>query len=287
MSPTIAPTAPLPLHRKTAAPFLKWAGSKRWLLPTIQALAPTNFNSYYEPFLGSGATYFAVSPGHPAYLSDTIPALINCFAEVLADHKRVSNFYTNWLTDAESYYRLRSTVFDDKSAAAAQFIYLNKLCFNGLYRENQAGAFNVPYGRPKTSNIVDPNMLSLASRALASNASLRVCDFEIALQDCQENDFVYLDPPYVNSTKSNAFAEYNANTFDWADQKRLAAIFYALESRGVHVLLSNGNHQAIRELYASSTQHQIPRYSSMSSLAKTRGLNSELLIMSRTLVNSK
>jgi DNA adenine methylase len=281
-APSEAPIRP----QAPAAPFLKWAGSKRWLLSSIKALGPSSFDAYYEPFLGSGSTYFAVAAGHQAYLSDKIPGLIECYEQVRDQPQTVYDRYNSWPTDEETYYRIRATTFTSAPTRAARFIYLNKLCFNGLYRENQSGEFNVPYGRPKTSNIVSLPALLDASKTLGDRATFGTGDFENALQGCQRNDYVYLDPPYVNIDKSRAFAGYNASAFTWRDQQRLCDTFYQLQSAGVHVVMSNANHEAISDLYKRNTQVVIPRYSSMSSSAKTRGLSSELLILSDTISDS-
>lgn len=271
-------------NQETATPFLRWAGSKRWLLPTLHDVIPSEFGTYYEPFVGSAAVFFNVASGHDAHLSDMISPLISCYETVRDEPGAVARIASSWNTDAESYYCVRAADYsDDPLRAAARFIYLNKLCFNGLYRENQSGKFNVPYGRPKTTNVVDENQLIKVANRLANGVQLKVCDFEVALSTCDSGDLVYLDPPYVSGHRSSGFVDYNAKIFSWDDQKRLSSVFRELDSRGVFVLLSNADHPSVRELYEGYSFHTVSRYSSMAAKADKRGKSSELLVMSNTL----
>ncbi|WP_448476516.1 DNA adenine methylase [Mycolicibacter minnesotensis] len=265
-------------------PFLRWAGSKRWLIPKLQRLVPANFNCYYEPFLGSGAVYFKFAHGHRAHLSDVISPLIRTYRTVRDQPELVYTIATSWPTDKETYYSLRSQhVMETPAQAAARFIYLNRLCFNGLYRENSAGNFNVPYGRPRATNTVaDLEHLDLCAQRLRNRVTLSVGDFEEALEGCNQGDFVYLDPPYVAGHRSNGFVDYNARIFSWDDQKRLAYVFRELDRRGVHVILSNADHESLRALYKGIKSFEVQRHSSMSGKAGHRGRSAELVIVSES-----
>ena len=266
-------------------PFLRWAGSKRWLLPHLRQLAPSKFKAYYEPFLGSASAYFNLAAGHEAHLSDTISPLISCYETVRDFPIEVHGHISEWQTDAETYYAVRALDFsNDLLRSAAQFIYLNKLCFNGLYRQNQSGKFNVPYGRPKTPNVVDLIHLTAVSERLMNNVQFKVCDFEISLANCAEGDFAYLDPPYASQLRRSAFVDYNSKIFSWDDQVRLSSVFRALSDRGVNVIMSNADHPSVRDLYSGFEIRSVSRYSSMAASSVKRGQSTEVLILSQPIM---
>jgi DNA adenine methylase len=266
-----------------AAPFLRWAGSKRWLVPRIREMFPDTFGRYFEPFLGSGAIFFACAGSRVSHLSDTISPLINCYQQVRDHPLAVAQVSQKWLVDAPTYYEVRSTQDEDPVRQAARFIYLNKTCFNGLYRENQNGEFNVPFGRPKSSNILDHENLMRASELLQSPGTIiKVCDFEDSLKDCSEGDVVYIDPPYVAGHRQNGFVDYNAKLFGWEDQRRLASVCRDLHKRGASVIVSNASHESVRRLFTNPGFQllEVSRYSSMAARSGKRGNSTELLIFS-------
>ncbi|MFP7762039.1 DNA adenine methylase [Marisediminicola sp. LYQ85] len=263
-------------------PFLRWAGSKRWLVRELGKIAPQSFGNYYEPFMGSAAVYFALSPVADAFLSDALEPLVHCYQTVRDSPSAVAEAAAAWSTDKETYYLIRSSAFTDPVARAAQFLYLNKLCFNGLYRENQRGQFNVPYGRPKSSRVVFEGQLESAASRLQS-AEITTSDFAAAICDAKAGDLVYLDPPYVAGHRTNGFVDYNAKIFSWDDQRRLADLFGELSRRGVHVIMSNADHSSLRELYEGFSMKSVERYSSMSANSGRRGKSTELLIVSESL----
>jgi DNA adenine methylase len=266
------------------SPFLRWAGSKRWLVRRVRSFLPVEFNDYYEPFLGSGAMFFDIGDGHAAYLSDTIAPLVSTYKAVRLQHERVHQIASSWATDSDTYYQIRAKRYVSEHYAAARFIYLNRLCFNGLYRENRAGHFNVPYGRPRSTNtITSLDQLAACAKRLES-AETKVLDFEKATSRCKPGDLVYLDPPYVAGHRSNGFVDYNARIFDWRDQRRLADTVHDLDSRGVYVILTNADHESVRELYDGFTIVSVERYSSMSSRFTTRGHSAELIVLGRTVI---
>lgn len=269
----------------TPGPFLRWAGSKRWLVRTLVSYLPDEFRNYYEPFLGSGAVFFSVAHGHKSYLSDTIAPLVNTYVGVKKSHERVHAIASSWPTDRETYYQVRAKSYKSIEYAAARFIYLNRLCFNGLYRENRSGGFNVPYGRPRQTNTITTieHLASCAERL--RDVSLSTADFEAATVNCQPGDLVYFDPPYVAGHRSNGFVDYNALIFNWRDQQRLADLFRDLDRRGVYTILTNANHESVRKLYEDFTTIEVDRHSNMSSRAVTRGPSSEIIVVGNRLAS--
>jgi DNA adenine methylase len=267
------------------SPFLRWAGSKRWLVGQLAGVIPANFNAYFEPFLGSAAVFFRYAEGHPAHLSDVIDPLIRTYRGIRDQPRLVWQIATSWPTDRDTYYSIRQQdSFDSQAHFAARFLYLNRLCFNGLYRENSSGMFNVPYGRPRPTNqIADIQQLTSCASRLRRSVKVSSKDFESSLSGCQEGDFVYLDPPYVAGHRSNGFVDYNAKIFNWGDQMRLAEVFRELDSRGAYLILSNADHESVRRLYREYHLVEFSRHSSMSGSAKHRGSSAELVVLSSRL----
>lgn len=174
-------------------PFIRWAGSKRALLTHLLQFLPREFTVYFEPFLGSGAMFFLIRPDH-AVLNDSCTELIQTYLAVSADAERVGAAATKLPLTKQDFYHLRANRSSDRWERAGEFVYLNRGCFNGLYRVNSRGEFNVPWGRPKTSFIVDRENLLAVQKLLAHDRVRLTCnDFEESLRRCQEGDFIYLD----------------------------------------------------------------------------------------------
>lgn len=273
---------------KTASgrPFLRWAGSKRWLVPHIGAYLPSSFGNYFEPFLGSGAIFFSLhSSERDHFLSDGLEPLVNCYAQVAADPEGIRNRIAGLGTSSEAYYALRQTQDTGLTAsAAAEFIYFNRLGFNGLYRVNLQGRFNVPYGRARVPVVLgESDDLAACARVLRERVHVACADFEDALSGVQEGDLVYLDPPYVSGHRRNGFIDYNAKVFRWSDQERLAKVVRELSAMGALVLMSNADHGSIRELYPGSSMVALSRFSSMAGSASAREKSAELLIINQPL----
>lgn len=229
--------------------FLKWAGGKRWLIPKLQDKLPT-FETYYEPFVGSGGLFFALEPKR-AVLSDTNAELINCYRCVRDHCNEVIRILKRLKSNKETYYRVRDKLYykGDKIKRAAYFIYLNKTCWNGLYRVNRAGRFNVPVGRVNESvPVFDADQLVVASHLL-KRAKLKCCDFQEAIVGASENDLVYFDPPYITTHLNNGFIKYNSKLFHHSDELRLARLAHNLATNCVSVILSNAAHPLIRQQY--------------------------------------
>jgi DNA adenine methylase len=263
-------------------PFVKWAGGKRLLLPQLleHIRPPERGGRYFEPFLGGGAVFFALRP-KAAHLSDASPELINAYQAVRDSVEEVIRCLSRLKHSKTEYYRIRGSHPRIPVTQAARFIYLNKTCFNGLYRVNLKGEFNVPFGRhPLTLLICNKEQLRNASAAL-SNTNVAVEDFEIAMRGAGENDVVYCDPPYTVAHTNNGFVEYNAQVFSWKDQERLAQAASSCVDRGARVYVSNASHESIRQLYGplGFETAEIDRWSTMAGSSSKRFSSTELLLI--------
>lgn len=249
--------------RKILPLFLKWAGGKLQLIEQFENLFPPSFNKYCEPFVGSGAVFFHIKSNLRPYkviLSDINKELINCFVVVRDSPYELIELLFNHKNNHSKkyYYAIRSIENNrlDSLESAARLIYLNKSCFNGLYRVNSKGQFNVPYGDIHKPRIFDRNMLLQASQFL-QDVELRVMTFEKVLDFAEKYDFVYLDPPYIPLSKTSSFTRYSKDDFSLLEQKRLSEVFRILDSRGCFVMLSNSDHPLVRELYDDYKKYSV------------------------------
>ena len=258
-------------------PFLKWAGGKRWLLSELRELIPSSFNSYYEPFLGGGAVFFGLNPAK-AILSDLNKDLIELYQmvrnrpdDLLA---KLSDHHINHSKD--HYYETRSLFPIDPIERAARMLYLNRTCFNGLYRVNKRGEFNVPIGTKSKVVFEDESFARLSNSLM--RADLFAQDFQVTLREAGKGDFVYVDPPYTVAHNFNGFLKYNDNIFSWDDQVRLRNLLEDAAIRGANIVVSNANHKSIRDLYQGFGKlKELPRYSVIAGPSNRRVPTSELL----------
>lgn len=272
-----------------ARPFLKWAGGKAKLAPLVAERAPERIGRYHEPFLGGGAVFFAlreVGRITDATLADGNPDLIETWRTVRDDVEGVIGALeplaarylgTEPLRRAFVYSEVRDQRPRLPARKAARLIFLNKTCFNGLYRVNRKGRFNVPHGRYEQPAILDAERLRDASRALAGT-ELRAGDFEAACARAEPGGFVYLDPPYQPLSATSAFTQYTSADFGFADQRRLRDAFDGLTERGVPALLSNSAHPDIEALYRGYAIERVPMGRSINSNGAGRKPIDELLI---------
>ncbi len=260
----------------TTRPFLKWAGGKKALLPELLKIIPKNYNRYFEPFLGSGALFFALEPKE-AYLSDLNSELINSYQQIKRNVGGVIKFLKNMPYQKKYYYNIRSQRLSNNLRRAARFIYLNKTCWNGLYRVNPKGRFNVPIGRYDNPTICDEEKLKNVSKIL-KNVTIRGLDFEKAVKDTTEGDLIYLDPPYTTSHKNNGFIEYNSRIFSLKDQNRLKDAVVELDKKGCKIIMSNAEHDYIRRLYKNFNLTLVKRRSLIAGNVKKRKKVPELVI---------
>lgn len=259
-------------------PFLKWAGGKRWFVSRCLHMVPKRFGRYIEPFLGSGAMYFALKPKH-ALLSDLNSDLIDCYRAIKASPEVIATLLAEHQHRhcEEHYYATRAVKPADPVERAAWLIYLNRTCWNGLYRVNRRNEFNVPIGT-KTNVVLPTDNFSSMSRML-SPAEIVNQDFETTLEAAEQGDFVFVDPPYTVKHNLNGFLKYNDKIFSWADQLRLRDAVVQAAGRGAMVLVTNANHQSIREIYEGvGLQEAIGRASVLSGSARHRVQTEELII---------
>ena len=246
----------------TVKPIMKWVGGKRELLPELRKNIPSSFdketNTYYEPFVGGGALLFDILPHH-GVINDSNEELINLYKVVKNDVDSLIKEVSSYPYDKDFYYSIRELDrredFPDSLSGikrAARTLYLNKTCFNGLYRVNKKGQFNTPFGKYSNPTICKENDLKDVSSYFNDNdISIMSGDFAQCVKDAQEGDFVYLDPPYVPLSKTSSFTSYTKEGFGDCDQRRIKSIIDSLDERGVHVLMSNSSSPDVFDLYSS------------------------------------
>lgn len=262
-------------RRPSSTPLLKWPGGKRVLLKHLMQLLPPHPTSYYEPFLGGGALYFALQAPNST-LSDTNADLINCYRQVRDRPEEVIALLSTMKNTEENYYSVRAQTPTDEIEQAARLIYLTTLAFNGIHRLNLHGQFNVPYGRKTHVIPCDSEKLRAASAAL-SGAELRSEDFQTATKDATSDSLVYFDPPYTVAHGSNGFLEYNSRIFSWNDQVRLSQVAMELSERGCCVLISNADHPSIHTLYEGFRMIRVTRLSRIAASSQARRLITEII----------
>ena len=263
----------------TSAPLLKWPGGKRKLVESILPVMPESFGSYFEPFFGGGALFFAIKPKR-SLLSDKNVELMRAYSQVRDEPEAVIKALRGMRNSESDYYRIRSSRPKGEVACAARLIYLTTLAFNGIYRVNLNGEFNVPYGQKKHLVPCDEVRIREASRLLAG-ATLAHDDFESALGKATKGDLVYLDPPYTVAHQNNGFIKYNAKIFSWDDQVRLADVARDLSGRGCTVVVSNADHLSIRRLYKGFSMASIERNSVIAASSSFRSRITECLFYRR------
>ena len=268
------------VNQREAQPFVKWVGGKRSLLEEILPRFPKQFKTYYEPFVGGGAVYFAIAPHRRrAVLADSNADLIRAYKVICTDpHPLIRKLKTHARQHSmEHYYKVRAREPRTELSAVARFLYLNKTCYNGLYRVNRAGKFNAPMGKYKNPNIVQQENILACYEALR-NAECHVIDFE-AIKP-KPGDFVYFDPPYHPLNGTAKFTQYQMSDFKEDDQVRLHDFIVRLHRRGVKIMLSNSKTPFIEDLYRYKyfRKHIVhaPRF--VNSKPDQRGKICELLI---------
>ncbi|MFO0728849.1 MAG: DNA adenine methylase [Myxococcota bacterium] len=279
---------PMPIHaRDTPRPFVKWVGGKTQLLSALFELMPQRFSAYHEAFVGGGAMFFGLTRAErltntKVFLSDVNQELVSTYTAIRDDVANVVRALEQHPHDRDHYYQLRAT--DPwclpSSARAARLLYLNRTGFNGLYRVNRAGEFNVPFGRYDNPKICDSENLLAVSKALR-NVSIEHRPFQTVLERAGRGDFVYFDPPYVPVSPTASFVGYAKGGFNTDAQEHLATVFDTLVRRGVHVLLSNSDAPWVRSRYRD---HQIVRVAArrnVNSKAGERGPVAEVVVVGK------
>lgn len=264
-------------------PFVKWAGGKRQLLPAILNRLPSQMATYFEPFVGGGAVLFALAREgcfDYAVVNDLNEELIQTYRTLSTRRvEEVISLLQTYPYDETFYYEMRARKPADLSEIekAARFIYLNRTGFNGLYRVNKEGQFNVPFGKYTDPLICDDRNLRLVQEGLRT-VSFECEDFESSVESARPGDVVYFDPPYIPMSDTSNFTEYTDKGFGIADQKRLAATFRRLAERGVRMLLSNADTPLAHELYAGFPIEIVEARRSINSKGEKRGSVREVLV---------
>jgi DNA adenine methylase len=281
-SNTPSPAASCPAASTSRArPFLRWPGGKQWLVPHIRSLIPPEFRTYYEPFLGGGSVFLGLAPPS-SVLGDISSQLIDTYSAVRDNPNSVISWLSRWPNSRSKYLLIREARYSGRYKRAARFIYLNKTCWNGLYRVDRSGRFNVPYGNDPSRRTHDPTHIIAASRLLAP-ASLRCGDFEDHLETASEGDLIYIDPPYVNLHSDNGFRRYNERLFTWDDQRRLAALAGRLAGMGCYVIASNAAAPSVIALYGAFSTLILERSSLLAADPASRRRTAEALFVSPNL----
>ena len=266
-------------------PFLKWAGGKRQLLPEIKKYIPQSFKNYYEPFVGGGALLFYIQPSK-AIINDINSELCNCFTVVRDNLEELIIDLTKHKKDEEYFYEIRDLDRKEEyknllpAERASRIIFLNKTCYNGLFRVNSHGQFNAPFGKYKNPKILDEVVLKAVNYYLKNNyIEIRNNDFERALEDAQKGDFIYLDPPYDPISDTSSFTGYSMGGFGRDEQRRLKNVFVQLDKKGCMVMLSNSATSFIKNLYEDYRIITVSANRNINSVAKGRGKIDEVLVM--------
>lgn len=264
---------------ESCIPFLKWAGGKRWLVANYSEFLPSEFNRYIEPFLGSGAVFFHMKPKH-GILSDANEELVETYNAIKEDWERV--LYHLRRHDQhhsyDYYYQMRDFTPKSKYTRAARFIYLNRTCFNGLYRVNLEGKFNVPIGSKQNVLLNTDDFESIS--ASLKNFEVLHSDFEQIIDKARNGDLLFVDPPYTVKHNENGFIKYNEKLFSWEDQLRLKDALLRASNRGAHIVLTNAKHDSIKKLYQREFKLlSLNRNNLIAAKAENRGVYGEYLIM--------
>jgi len=252
-----------------AEPFLRWAGGKNWLIKHLDKLLPKDgFNRYFEPFLGGGSIFLAINPSKRSYLSDLNEELVQTYLTLKKSPESIIKVLEEFENTKYFYYRIREEKFVDPIKKAARFIYLNQTSFNGIYRVNLKGEYNVPYGF-RTKNFIEKEKLIAVSKRL-KNSTLTHGDFNKIKQKIKEKDLIFLDPPYTVSHNDNGFIKYNQKLFSLEDQIRLSNLIDHIKEQGAYYILTNAAHKKIDEIFEKGDHKYIKHRASL-----IGGLNAE------------
>ena len=230
-------------------PFVRWAGGKTWLIPYLpKIIGETHIEHYHEPFLGGAAVFFSLEHTKKSYLSDANDQLVNAYIQVRDNPQAVIDCFLRFENSEEQYYRIRDNfVPASPEEEAARFVFLNQTSYNGLFRVNRQGKYNVPYGFRKTWHYDVERILEASTKL--QNTRITVGDFEVNKHRIKEHDLVFLDPPYTVSHNNNGFIEYNKNLFSLEDQKRLSRFIDYIKSKNAYYILTNAAHEEIRKIF--------------------------------------
>jgi len=250
-----------------SCPLLRWAGGKRWLSKKLLKMLPLSINNYYEPFCGSAASFYAINEkliGKKVFLSDTNSELINFYNILKTEPRKMVKYLHKYENTEEFYYKIRSKKARNEIEAASIFYYLNRTSFNGIYRVNLNGVYNVPYGFKTYDNLFHEDLI-LKHSELLTNVDFVHSDFSWIEKKVKKNDFVFIDPPYTVSHNINGFIKYNKKLFSLEDQERLKTVIDFIDRKGAHYLLTNAHHEVVHKIFSPKSKIiEIKRYTSIS-----------------------
>lgn len=262
-------------------PFLRWAGGKTWLTNHIEELLPKTINNYFEPFLGGGSMFFYLKSkgliNGRCYLSDTNEELINAYRVLKSNPKELFELLKKQKNTEEQYYKIRKTKFTNNIERASRFFYLNKTSFNGIYRVNKIGEYNVPFGHRKLEKLYDFEQLKITSNSL-KNCFFSVMDFKKVETKVNEGDLIFFDPPYTVAHENNGFIHYNQSLFSWENQIELSKLLLIIKRKKANFILTNACHTSIEELYNDKGNKTIlTRASTIGGIGASRTKYKELI----------
>ena len=264
------------IKEKVVKPCLRWAGGKSWLIKHLCKLVSSlEYNNYHEPFLGGGAVFLSINIPGKAFLSDLNAELIETYVALRDNPLEILDILSTYKNSERFYYQLRGKHFQSSVERAAKFIYLNQTSYNGIYRVNKFGQYNVPYGYRKKT-FLDEQALLRVSESL-KKASIECSDFDIVRQTVKAKDLVFLDPPYTVSHNSNGFIKYNQKIFSLEDQYRLNELIKFIKQTGAYYILTNAAHSTIKEIFDNGDSCiELNRASLVGGKKAKRGMTSEL-----------
>lgn len=264
------------INEKKAKPFLRWAGGKKWLLKKLESIIDIGeFNNYHEPFIGGGSVFFNFAP-KTSFISDSNEWLIETYKSIKEDPQAIIEYLVKFKKDKENYYKIRKNDYENPFKRSAQFIYLNQMSFNGIFRVNLNGKYNVPYGNRENYNFDFNNIISV-SYAL-KNTKISYSDFYKTIDNVKNGDLVFLDPPYTITHNLNGFVQYNQKIFSLEDQYRLAEMIKEIKNKKAFYILTNAAHKKVKEIFDDrDTILEISRASVIGGKGAKRGKYSEYL----------
>jgi DNA adenine methylase len=263
-------------------PILRWAGGKNWLVKYLDTLLPTNgFKNYHEPFLGGASMFLSINPSKKSFLSDLNKDLIDTHIAIKEYPEQVINILKTFQNTEEFYYKIRGIELNDLIENAAKFIFLNQTSFNGIYRVNLQGKYNVPFGY-RTKDFIEPENIRLVSLRL-QNSHLFNGDFYECSRNIKKGDLIFLDPPYTVSHNNNGFIKYNQKLFSLNDQYRIKILIELIKRKEAYYILTNAAHKTILEIFEKGDRLiEMNRASLIGGLKAKRGQTSEYIFTNVT-----
>lgn len=259
------------IDNKPLKPIFRWAGGKSWLIKHLKKFEIPNFNSYHEPFFGGGSVFFSLKPKNDIYLSDLNNELINSYKVIRDYYDDLIYCLSSFKNTKDHYYSVRSSNPKCPIERAARFVYLNRTGFNGIYRVNLKGEYNVPFGFKTYKTLFEYDHIKSVSNAL-KNVNFTCRDFDDSIHDIKPRDLVFIDPPYTVTHVQNGFVKYNEKIFSWSDQERLAQYIKKVKERGAFYMLTNAKHKTVSELFGEIDEPiEIDRASTIGGLNAKRG----------------